>query len=273
MAALTTVTVKEKSAGVRTLAWFSSVNKVVFLNSLSLDPIRRGARAGVFTPRSCASLPCPSGPRTSPRVFGARYGEAVAWVLDRAEVLRAGIAAENGDPRVLVPVVFPEVLRYSLIRDRIETVGLETLYVSQGPAYADFSIGRFQMKPSFVESLERRLPALAAYDMAASARVVRAARVQRLRDQSWQVRYLSGFGSLIDSSFPRLDADAVTRIRFVAAAYNSGFWRTREAILAAESWKLFPNGMRGTSPYGYGDVAADFYDRIWKAVCDQADER
>jgi hypothetical protein len=215
-------------------------------------------------------LTLPVGGEDFSRVFGARYAEATAWVLDRAEDLRAAITAGNGDPRLLVPVVFPEVLRYSLIRDRIETVGLETLYVSQGPAYADFSIGRFQMKPSFVESLERRLPALGVYDTASNAREVRAVRVQRLRDESWQVRYLSGFGSLVESAFPRAEDEAETRIRFLAAAYNSGLWRSRAQILGAESWKLFPNGTRGTSPYRYGDVAVDFYDRVWKAACDRA---
>lgn len=223
--------------------------------------------------RLCAALFCllalPAGAEDFSRVFGARYEEAVAWVLDRAESLRAAITAEEGDPRMLVPVVFPEVLRYSLIRDRLETVGLETLYVSQGPAYADFSIGRFQMKPTFVERLERRLPALGAYAGAGSAREVRAWRVQRLRDESWQARYLAVFGSLVDADFPRADTDVETRIRFLAAAYNSGFWRTKAQIQAAESWKLFPNGVRGTSPYNYGDVAVDFYDRVWKAACDR----
>jgi hypothetical protein len=218
----------------------------------------------------CAALFCvlalPAGAQDFSTIFGARYQEAVAWILERAGTLREALDSRGVDARTLVPVVFPEVLRFSLIRDRVETLGLETLYVSQGAAYADFSIGRFQMKPSFVERLEIRLPDLAGFGTAASARGVRALRVERLRDDAWQARYLAAFGSIAEADFPCAGTDTEARIRFLAAAYNHGFWRSRSEIEAAESWRLFPSG--ASSPYRYADVAVDFYRRIWKTECE-----
>ena len=48
-------------------------------------------------------------------------------------------------------IFFPELIRYSFIRDLLETTALEYLYIENGKNYADFSIGRMQMKPSFIE--------------------------------------------------------------------------------------------------------------------------
>ena len=51
-------------------------------------------------------------------------------------------------------VVFPEIVRYSDLEDLIQIRALKVLYVQYGRKYADFSVGHFQMKPSFIEQLE-----------------------------------------------------------------------------------------------------------------------
>lgn len=55
--------------------------------------------------------------------------------------------------RIAVSVVLPEVSQYSHILDYVELKSLYFIYLYQGGG--DFSVGRFQMKPSFVEMLER----------------------------------------------------------------------------------------------------------------------
>ena len=52
-------------------------------------------------------------------------------------------------------IVYPELLRYNYIQDFIETSGLELIYMRYGAKTADFSIGHFQMKPSFAEHIEK----------------------------------------------------------------------------------------------------------------------
>ena len=59
-----------------------------------------------------------------------------------------------------IAVVFPEIVRYSAIRDKIEITLLKALYINLGEDYADFSIGQFQMKPSFAEALHKKAPML-----------------------------------------------------------------------------------------------------------------
>lgn len=51
-------------------------------------------------------------------------------------------------------IVSPELIRWTAFKDFFETTALELLYVKKGKTYADFSIGHFQIKPSFVEQLE-----------------------------------------------------------------------------------------------------------------------
>lgn len=45
-------------------------------------------------------------------------------------------------------------MRYNALKDDIESESLKVLYVQFGKTYADFSIGVFQMKPSFAEGVE-----------------------------------------------------------------------------------------------------------------------
>ena len=54
----------------------------------------------------------------------------------------------------LAAILFPELIRYSVYKDFFETQALELLYIDYGKKTADFSIGRFQMKPSFAEAVE-----------------------------------------------------------------------------------------------------------------------
>lgn len=52
-------------------------------------------------------------------------------------------------------IVAPEVSQYSRLSDSAETGMLKLLYVQRG--LSDFSVGLFQMKPSFIENLEKEV--------------------------------------------------------------------------------------------------------------------
>lgn len=134
--------------------------------------------------------------------------------------------------RFLQSLVFPEVLRYNRLRDGLETETLRTLYVRFGADYADFSIGLFQMKPSFAETVElqaaRRLPATAvaplqlAYQSSDPA-VIRLQRVQRLQDPGWQLRYLTAFVLLCrDANRYRHFVSEEEQMQWFALLYNGG---------------------------------------------------
>ena len=61
----------------------------------------------------------------------------------------------NKNERVeIIAIAFPEIIRYNAFSDLIEITSNRILYINGGKTASDFSIGLFQMKPSFVEDLE-----------------------------------------------------------------------------------------------------------------------
>jgi hypothetical protein len=223
----------------------------------------------------CASLACA---QDYEAVFGGRYREAMGIVHARQSSWIAACESLGADSRVLIPVVFPELLRRSIVREGVEDLGLATLYVAGGPAAADFSVGIFQMKPSFVEALEESMAGLpsvpdalrsiAEFPETRTERDRRAVRYRRLRDEGWQLRYLAGFAFIVRARFSQDSPSIEDRIRFLASAYNHGFLLSRDEIMEAESLRLFPNGSAPgrLAQYRYTDVAVDFYDRYWRTI-------
>jgi hypothetical protein len=206
--------------------------------------------------------------------FGSRYLDAVRDVEAHADPWCSRLAELGADPRILVPVVFPELLKYTVFRDDIETLGLAVLYVSGGTSRGNFSIGRFQMKPSFIEALEaeisRRpdlpagLRAIAEFPPNADARGRRSLRVDRLHSETWDLTYLAAFYAVVASRFDLASLPVEERLRFVAAAYNRGFWYPAAEIRRAEQFRIFPHGAGGSpGPYRYTDIAVDFFTTVW----------
>jgi hypothetical protein len=209
--------------------------------------------------------------------FGERYLEAVRYVEAHADAWCGRLAQLGADPRILVPVIFPELLKYTVFRDDIETLGLAVLYVSGGTARGNFSIGRFQMKPSFIETLEAEIArrpdlpsavrAIAEFPNGASLKERRAIRLDRIRSEAWQVTYLAGFFAIASSRFDLRGLSIEERIRFVSAAYNRGFWYPASEITRAEGFRIFPHGSGGSpGPYRYTDIAVDFFETFWDAM-------
>jgi hypothetical protein len=211
--------------------------------------------------------------------FGAKYAEVLDFVCRRAGPWRAECRRYQADARVLIPVVFPELLRYSIFRDEMETIGLTALYVSGGKQAADYSIGLFQMKPSFVEKLEERAagdPTAPPWQLrildragAQTEQDDRAVRLRRLRTEEWQLLYLACFARDVQSRFALQSLPEEEQVRFLAAAYNRGFWLSEGEIAAADVLPRFParRAFRGIGPFRYSDVSVDFYLRHWREIC------
>ena len=58
------------------------------------------------------------------------------------------------DPLIAESVVWPEMERYARLQDLAETAAVYGTYITTGGG-PDYSIGLFQMKPSFIEDLEK----------------------------------------------------------------------------------------------------------------------
>lgn len=126
-------------------------------------------------------------------------------------------------------VVFPEMVRYSKLQDYAETAAVRVRYAALGSKDCNYSIGRFQMKPSFVETLEKRwmestlaMQYEAVFDTAQS-REARLVRVDRMEQELWQCVYLAMFIRLLQIDYPALAIrPKEQQVRLIATAFNSG---------------------------------------------------
>ncbi|MBO4475957.1 MAG: hypothetical protein J5737_04495 [Bacteroidales bacterium] len=143
------------------------------------------------------------------------------------------------DPHLAEAVVWPEFERYDGLRDMLETAAVYG--ASFTPAgEIDMSIGLFQMKPSFVEGMEKAWmesglegPCELRFDVSGSPSSCRE-RISRMRKDEWQVIYLGIFLRLLyhaygsfDSAGRRIQDGLETlplrdQVQLAANAYNRG---------------------------------------------------
>jgi len=176
----------------------------------------------------------------------------------------AGLGAE-----FLFAIVAPEISQFVHLSNKLETYSLRVMYVQGGRAYSDFSIGLFQMKPSFIEQMEESVAAddglRAAFAECLFAepdsRQARVERIERLNSIEWQMKYLTLFCKLVDKRFGSVAfANGRERLRFYASAYNAGFYRTESDIKKIGDKALFPHF--SAQKFGYADVALWFYQAV-----------
>lgn len=204
--------------------------------------------------------------------YGSDYRDAVSYVRENKTEFLDVAAQVECDPQELAAILFPELIRYSLLRDFFETKALELLYIERGKATADFSIGRFQMKPSFVEALEAYLSAskkLKPYfedllfykktDLTYRRKI----RLERLKDQRWQLMYAAALLKISYEKFgTEMPTEPADKVRFLATAYNHGFSDDAEGIREWIPKQYFPYGVRYQGPqHAYSDVSADFFEK------------
>lgn len=203
-------------------------------------------------------------------IFGSKYAEAEKFLRDNSW-LGPSLKLTPSEIRIAEAVVFPEIVRYCILQDQIEVRALKVLYVQAGEEYANFSIGQFQMKPTFAEQVERDYNRLfssteqetigvPSFPIADSSQL-RNQRVLRLDDFHWQAQYLRLFMMIMARRYKEARFSTDTdKLRFYATAYNAGYHRGERAIRAAMNARryhveLFAPRIR----YNYADVATGYY--------------
>ena len=88
------------------------------------------------------------------KIFGSDYTWAVNWLKQNDAVIDDYAVKYQLPAKELKAIVFPELIRYNGVFNALEVESLKYLYVSEGKHYANFSVGYFQMKPSFAEMVE-----------------------------------------------------------------------------------------------------------------------
>jgi hypothetical protein len=214
------------------------------------------------------------------RIFGKKYENALKLIHINTMLIKQNLEADSIHFKLLTAIIFPELIRHNPFRDKLEQESLHLIYVSYGAEDGlDFSIGFFQMRPSFAEKLElyiqhkeqylevknRIFKTLYTYTQTEPQKE-REERVNRLKDLAWQVKYLRCFYHILQDKFPHFNyLTTPQKVLFSSTAYNRGFHCTKEEIKRWEKIENFPMGKsffkQNAKQYIYGQVALDYFLR------------
>jgi len=208
-------------------------------------------------------------------IFGSNWQKALTFIEENNLWIKSALRKYDISYSEAVAVVFPELVRYSALRDKMETAMLKTLYKNLGDDYADFSIGVFQVKPSFAEKIredvliaknrkiKKYLKEREAYP---DERAFRASIITDLEDPKTELNYIIAFIFICESRFETNWYDEASKIKFLATAYNTGFWKTPEEIGAMTEKKFFNTKLFKTENYSYADVALFWYNQQFRNI-------
>jgi hypothetical protein len=200
--------------------------------------------------------------------FDSQYTDAIQFCTENINLIENTLSECCIPPAMAISIAFPEMLRYSLWRDLFETTSLELLYVHGGKEVANFSIGWLQMKPSFAETIEKKIQnnakysfkynSLIQYDKADSISV-RRERISRLKQFEWQLQYLSAFIDINCTKFRLENIQYEQMLKYLAAAYNRGMDSDINELANFSNTKTFPYGPGKNNPFGFVEVAEYFF--------------
>jgi hypothetical protein len=163
-------------------------------------------------------------------------------------------------------------------QNQLESAALHHYYVSGGSEEADFSVGYFQMKPSFIESLEcdivesEELSRQFAHLLPAghwTEEQARRFRLDNLNHIASQFHYLCAYHAIMRHRYQSdcLD-DTPKRLGFFASAYNFGYTHPENRIRHWMTVGAFPYGRRFNFPQdSYADVSVAIYEAIKTSSC------
>jgi hypothetical protein len=204
--------------------------------------------------------------------FGTKAEKAEKRLQRQQEGFEICASLCNETPRFLQALVFPEVMRYNSLKDGIETESLRTLYVQFGAGYANFSIGLFQMKPTFAAAVETKAKQLLPDSIyrelqldyqVTDAEEIRRERVNRLQDEECQMVYLTAFTAICHRLYAyKKFGGNIEKLQWYATVYNAGFDKPDEYISKKISQEHFylEQGMPGKK-FRYSAIATWFYEK------------
>jgi len=208
------------------------------------------------------------------QVFGDDWKQAAQYVNQHHEEWTETFRLFGVEARLAEAIIFPELIRYSKWQDQIEQLAVNGLYVTRGKEANDFSIGRFQMKPSFAEEVEREWnhSALAqeygfSFNLQQNA-AARRSRIRRLSTTEGQCRYLAIFIRLLQLRHPQLlQLTKEEQVRFLATAYNRSFTAPWSEILQKQYERHYHTDVIRTSStqlHCYADISVAAFSMLPK---------
>ncbi len=197
-------------------------------------------------------------------IFSSDYEKAIRYLNEERKWMDELILSYGLKPQEVKAVIFPELIRYNAIQDKIETLALESLYIQYGKSYANFSIGHFQIKPSFAENIEIDFLKTFGEQKAKTWELSfkdtlqneanRSARLQRLKNKKETLNYVCLFFKVMESRYFKWNS-VEEKLKFFASAFNSDYRKSKPEIISFISKKFFHTGIAAVEKYAYADIA------------------
>ena len=173
------------------------------------------------------------------------------------------------DARNAMAIVAPEICLYSSLSDKAETYALKVLYAQTGKG--NFSIGYFQMKPSFAEQIETSIIndklLMKKYSeliiIEETAQATRAERITRLSSLKYQTLYLAAFYEIASNKvrgWMSNNKNQYQLLKNIATLYNGGLSISESMALQLQNKTQFPS--MTTQKYNYSDLVVEFYQYL-----------
>jgi hypothetical protein len=206
-----------------------------------------------------------------PEIFGDNWKKAEAFERDNRIWMEPVLAKNNISYPLAIGIIFPELVRYSAIRDKMEVTLLKALYINMGEEYANFSIGQFQMKPSFAEMIREqsrtatgrksgiefksRNDYKSIYDFRRSI-------VTDLDDPETEFSYLVAFIKICEKKYKTERKEQTEKLKFLATAYNYGIDKSASQIENMANRRFFNTKLFKTENYSYADVSLYWFSNF-----------
>jgi hypothetical protein len=206
-------------------------------------------------------------------IFGDDWEKAVAFERENRIWIEPVLARNHISYPLAIAVIFPELVRYSAIRDKMEITLLKALYINLGEEYANFSIGQFQIKPSFAEKVRALAPevmtrrsgivfrALSEYDDITD---FRKSIVTDLEDPRTEINYLVAFIKICEKKYKSRRKDEFEKVKFFATAYNYGIDKSETQIESMMNKKFFNTKLFSSENYSYSDVSLFWFKQYYQ---------
>jgi hypothetical protein len=201
------------------------------------------------------------------KIFGSDWEKAESFISENETWMKQLSARYDVSYPLAIAVVFPELIRYSALRDKMEITLLKALYINLGEDYANFSIGQFQMKPSFAESIHRKVPLLKGRlrnqfrekIKSEDIRKYRASIVKDLEQPESQFLYLISFLKICGTVYNLMELDEEEMLKFLATAYNYSFQKSFDEVNKMTDKKFFYTRLIKSESYSYADISTFWY--------------
>jgi hypothetical protein len=205
-------------------------------------------------------------------IFGEDWTKAETFEKENRIWMEPVLAKNHISYPIAIAVIFPELIRYSALRDKMEISLLKTLYINLGEDYANFSIGQFQMKPSFAELIREQAPSFLQRRSGISFKNskeydnifdFRRSIIKDIEDPKIQMNYLIAFIKICEKNFRTNRKDEASGVKFLATAYNYGFEKNSNEIELMTDKKFFNTKLYKTATYSYADISLFWYNNYF----------